>query len=162
MIDQVSSPSTLLAPERCRRWATQSLTKFFAVTTVRTGLRSWPWPHGGSADGYDKGRNVISLERAKLLMQETGWGMPAATDDRRVGVRPMGGWAWFGDGPWCAASANSDKAAQLRAVPNAEYCWTLTASRREKPLGRSGEWRWCGLVHMAPLRYTQPDALLPA
>lgn len=65
----------------------------------------------------------MSLERAKSLMRETGWGMLATTDGRRVGVRPMGGWAWFGDELWCATSACSDKVAQLTAVPQAEYCF---------------------------------------
>jgi general stress protein 26 len=65
----------------------------------------------------------MSFDRVKSLMKETGWGTMATTDGKTVGVRPMGGWAWFGEELWCATSAASDKVAQLRTVPHAEYCF---------------------------------------
>jgi general stress protein 26 len=65
----------------------------------------------------------MSIDRVKSLMKEAGWGSLATTDGKTVGVRPMGGWAWFGDELWCATSTSSDKVAQLRAVPQAEYCF---------------------------------------
>jgi general stress protein 26 len=65
----------------------------------------------------------MSLEKVKSLMKNTGWGSLATTDGKTVGVRPMGGWAWFGDELWCATSTSSDKVAQLKAVPHAEYCF---------------------------------------
>lgn len=65
----------------------------------------------------------MSLENVKSLMKETGWGSLATTDGKSVGVRPMGGWAWFGEELWCATLTSSDKVAQLRAVPHAEYCF---------------------------------------
>jgi general stress protein 26 len=65
----------------------------------------------------------MSIDRVKSLMKEAGWGSLATTDGKTVGVRPMGGWAWFGDELWCATSTSSDKVAQLRAIPHAEYCF---------------------------------------
>jgi general stress protein 26 len=65
----------------------------------------------------------MNLERAKSLMKEVGWGALASTDGKTVGVRPMGGWAWMGQELWCATSASSEKVAQLRKVPHAEYCF---------------------------------------
>jgi general stress protein 26 len=65
----------------------------------------------------------VSIEKVKSLTKEAGWGTLATTDGKTVGVRPMGGWAWFEDELWCATSAASDKVTQLRAVPHAEYCF---------------------------------------
>jgi uncharacterized pyridoxamine 5'-phosphate oxidase family protein len=66
----------------------------------------------------------MSLETVKALMKEAGWGAFATTDGKIVGVRPMGGWAWMGEELWCATSASSDKVAQLKIVPDAEYCFS--------------------------------------
>jgi len=65
----------------------------------------------------------MNLQDVKALMKEVGWGSLATTDGRTVGVRPMGGWVWFGAELWCAAGRDSDKVAQLRKVPHAEYCF---------------------------------------
>ena len=65
----------------------------------------------------------MSMDRVKSLMKEVGWGTLATTDGKTVGVRPMGGRAWFGEELWCATSGASEKVAQLRAVPYAEYCF---------------------------------------
>ncbi len=65
----------------------------------------------------------MSMDRVKSLMKEVGWGTLATTDGKTVGARPMGGWAWFGEELWCATSGASEKVAQLKAVPYAEYCF---------------------------------------
>jgi general stress protein 26 len=65
----------------------------------------------------------MPLDKVKSLMRDAGWGALATTDGIMVGVRPMGGWAWFGNELWCATSASSDKTAQIRVVPRAEYCF---------------------------------------
>jgi general stress protein 26 len=65
----------------------------------------------------------MTLDEVKALMKEVGWGMLATGDGRRVGCRPMGGWAWFGGELWCASGTASDKVRQLEAVPHAEYCF---------------------------------------
>ena len=64
----------------------------------------------------------MNMQTVKDLMKEVGWGTLATTDGRKVGVRPMGGWAWFGKELWCATFKSSDKVAQLNRVPYAEYC----------------------------------------
>ena len=64
----------------------------------------------------------MSMENVKKLMKDVGWGTLATTDGEKVGVRPMGGWAWFDGELWCATGKSSDKVAQLEKVPHAEYC----------------------------------------
>jgi general stress protein 26 len=65
----------------------------------------------------------MNLEAVKQFMKEVGWGSFATTDGAKVGVRPMGGWAWIGNELWCATGTSSDKVAQLRKVPHAEFCF---------------------------------------
>lgn len=65
----------------------------------------------------------MTLDEAKAFMKEVGWGCLATSDGQTVGCRPMGGWAWMGDELWCATGAYSDKVAQLRKAPFAEYCF---------------------------------------
>ncbi len=65
----------------------------------------------------------MTLQEAKAFMKEVGWGCLATSDGQSVGCRPMGGWAWMGKELWCAAGASSDKIAQLRKMPHAEYCF---------------------------------------
>lgn len=65
----------------------------------------------------------MNIEEVKTFMKEVGWGALATTDGEKVGARPMGGWAWMGNELWCATGASSDKIAQLRRVPYAEYCF---------------------------------------
>ncbi len=62
----------------------------------------------------------MSMDDVKALMKKVGWGMLATSDGRQVGCRPMGGWAWFGDEPWCASMDPSQKVTELAAVPDAE------------------------------------------
>jgi len=49
--------------------------------------------------------------------------MLATTDGEKVGVRPMGGWAWIDGELWCATGASMDKVADLKKVPYASYCF---------------------------------------
>ena len=65
----------------------------------------------------------MSLEKVKALMKDVGWGALATTDGEKVGVRPIGGWAWIDNELWCATGISTDKVAQLRKVPYAEYCF---------------------------------------
>lgn len=65
----------------------------------------------------------MNMEGVKSLMQEVHWGSLATTNGKTVGVRPMGSWAWIGGELWCATSTSSEKAAQIRMVPHAEYCF---------------------------------------
>lgn len=77
----------------------------------------------------------MSLEEVKALMKEAGWGTLATTDGQKVGCRPMGGWAWMGKELWCATGDPSDKAAQLRRVPYAEYCFASPEGRHVRIAG---------------------------
>ena len=65
----------------------------------------------------------MSMEEVRNFMREVGWGILATTDGEKVGVRPMGGWAWIGRELWCASGASSEKIAHLRKVPYASYCF---------------------------------------
>jgi uncharacterized pyridoxamine 5'-phosphate oxidase family protein len=65
----------------------------------------------------------MDLEDVKKFMKDLGWGILATTDAAIVGARPMGGWAWKGSQFLCATHEPSDKLAQLRKVPYAEYCF---------------------------------------
>lgn len=65
----------------------------------------------------------MNIKEVKNFMAEVGWGMLATTDGQKVGVRPMGGLAWKGNQLWCATDISSDKIAQLKKVPYAEYCF---------------------------------------
>jgi len=67
-------------------------------------------------------RTQMNLEDVKKFMKEVGWGALATSDASIVGVRPMSGWAWKDSQLWCATAESSDKVAQLRKVPYAEYC----------------------------------------
>ena len=77
----------------------------------------------------------MSLEKVKALMEEAGWGTLATSDGERVGCRPMGGWAWMGTELWCATGSASDKIAQLRKVPYAEYCFATRDGRHVRIAG---------------------------
>lgn len=65
----------------------------------------------------------MNIEQVKQFIKEVRWGFLATTDGRKVGVRPMGGLAWKGNELLCATFSASDKVAQLRKVPYAEYCF---------------------------------------
>ncbi|MFH1616193.1 MAG: pyridoxamine 5'-phosphate oxidase family protein [Planctomycetota bacterium] len=77
----------------------------------------------------------MDLEQVKEFMKQAAWGTLATTDGRRVGVRPMGGWAWKQNQLWCATDAASDKIAQLKKVPHAEYCFCDAAGKHLRIAG---------------------------
>ena len=65
----------------------------------------------------------MNLEDVKEFITQVRWGTLATTDGRKVGARPMAGLAWNGNQLWCATSAATEKVAQLKRVPQAEYCF---------------------------------------
>ena len=65
----------------------------------------------------------MTLDEVKQFTKEVPWGMFATTDGHKVGTRPMSGLAWKGNQLWCASFSKTDKAAQLKKVPYAEYCF---------------------------------------
>jgi uncharacterized pyridoxamine 5'-phosphate oxidase family protein len=77
----------------------------------------------------------MNLEQVKQFIKQVGWGFLATTDGRKVGVRPMGGLAWKDNQLLCATSASSDKVAQLKKVPYAEYCFCDPAGRHVRISG---------------------------
>jgi general stress protein 26 len=77
----------------------------------------------------------MNLEEVKQFIKQVGWGMLATSDGRKVGVRPMGGFAWKDNQFWCATSASSDKVAQLGKVPYAEYCFCDSTGKHVRIAG---------------------------
>jgi len=77
----------------------------------------------------------MNLEQVKQFIKQLGWGMLATTDGRIVGVRPIGGLAWKDNQLLCATAASSDKVAQLRKVPYAEYCFCDSAGKHVRIAG---------------------------
>jgi len=77
----------------------------------------------------------MNMEDVKTLMKEAGWGLLATSDGRKVGVRPMGGLAWFGKELWCATFKASEKIAQLEKVPYAEYCFARNDGKHVRIAG---------------------------
>lgn len=78
----------------------------------------------------------MSMKTVKAIMKAARVGMLATTDGKRVGVRPMGGWAWAGKELWCAAGRSSDKVRELAKVPRAEYCFIDPRGRHVRIAGR--------------------------
>jgi general stress protein 26 len=77
----------------------------------------------------------MNLEELKQFTKKVGWGYLATTDGRVVGVRPMGGLAWKGSDFLCATFAASDKVAQLKKVPYAEYCFCDSTGKHVRIAG---------------------------
>ena len=77
----------------------------------------------------------MNIEEVKQFIKQVGWGMLATSDGRKVGVRPMGGFAWKDNQFWCATSASSDKVAQLGKVPYAEYCFCDSTGKHVRIAG---------------------------
>ncbi len=77
----------------------------------------------------------MRLEEVKRFMRDVGWGAFATTDGEKVGVRPIGGWAWMGNELWCATGTSSEKVAQLRKVPYAEYCFCSAEGKHVRIAG---------------------------
>jgi len=78
----------------------------------------------------------MSMKTVRQIMKSAGWGVLATTDGRRVGARPMGGWAWVGKELWSASGRSSDKVRQLAKVPYAEYCFVDKRGRHVRLAGR--------------------------
>ncbi|MFA5251216.1 MAG: hypothetical protein WC454_01350, partial [Phycisphaerae bacterium] len=57
------------------------------------------------------------------------------TDGQKVGIRPMAAVAWKGSDFLCATFASSDKIAQLKKVPYAEYCFCDSAGKHVRIAG---------------------------
>ncbi len=77
----------------------------------------------------------MNLEQVKDFTTEVHWGMLATSDGRKVGVRPMGGLAWNKNQLWCASAAATDKIAQLKKVPYAEYCFSDASGKHVRIAG---------------------------
>ena len=77
----------------------------------------------------------MNLEELKQFIKQVGWGMLATTDGQKVGVRPMGGFAWKENQFLCATFASSDKVAQLGKVPYAEYCFCDSTGKHVRIAG---------------------------
>ncbi len=77
----------------------------------------------------------MDIGEVKEFMKKSPWGILATSDGRRVGARPMGGLAWKGNELWCATFSASDKIAQLKRVPYAEYCFCDPKGRHVRIAG---------------------------
>jgi uncharacterized pyridoxamine 5'-phosphate oxidase family protein len=77
----------------------------------------------------------MNIEQVKQFIKDVHWGFLATTDGKKVGVRPMGGLAWRNSSLLCATFAASDKIAQLRKVPYAEYCFCDSTGRHVRIAG---------------------------
>jgi len=77
----------------------------------------------------------MNIEELKQFIKQVAPGFLATTDGRIVGVRPIGGLAWKQNQLLCATAASSDKVAQLRKVPYAEYCFCDSTGRHVRIAG---------------------------
>ena len=77
----------------------------------------------------------MDLEDVKKFTKEVGYGVLATSDGIIAGARPMSGWAWKDSEFWCATGEPSDKLAQLRKVPYAEYCFCNAAGKHVRIAG---------------------------
>lgn len=77
----------------------------------------------------------MDIEELKQFTKKVSWGYLATTDGHKVGVRPMGGLAWKDNEFLCATFAASDKVAQLKKVPYAEYCFCDSTGKHVRIAG---------------------------
>jgi len=77
----------------------------------------------------------MNIEQVKEFIKQLDWGFLATTDGRKVGVRPMGGLSWRDNELLCATFASSDKVAQLKKIPYAEYCFCDSTGRHVRIAG---------------------------
>jgi uncharacterized pyridoxamine 5'-phosphate oxidase family protein len=82
-----------------------------------------------------RGDRHMDFETVKDFMKEAGWGFLATSDGKKVGVRPMGSCVWMDDELWCASRDKTDKVAQLRKVPYAEYCVSTREGKHARIAG---------------------------
>lgn len=77
----------------------------------------------------------MNLEQVKEFIKQVSWGMLATSDGHNAGVRPMTGLAWNQNQLWCATGASTDKVAQLKKVPHAEYCFCDVSGKHVRIAG---------------------------
>jgi len=77
----------------------------------------------------------MTFEELKQFIKQVGWGMLATTDGHKVGVRPMGAVVWKDSQCFCATFVYSDKVAQLKKVPYAEYCFCDSTGKHVRIAG---------------------------
>jgi len=77
----------------------------------------------------------MNIEEVKQFVKKVGWGFLATSDGRKVGVRPMGGFAWKENQLLCATFSGSDKVAQIGKVPYGEYCFCDSEGRHVRIAG---------------------------
>ena len=77
----------------------------------------------------------MNIEEVKQFIKKVGWGFLGTSDGRKVGVRPMGGFAWKENLLLCATFKGTDKVAQLGKVPYAEYCFCDSEGRHIRIAG---------------------------
>jgi uncharacterized pyridoxamine 5'-phosphate oxidase family protein len=77
----------------------------------------------------------MNFEELKQFVKQVGWGYLATSDGKTVGVRPMGGLEWKGRELWSATFGGSDKIAQLKKVPYAEYCFCDSTGKHVRIAG---------------------------
>ena len=77
----------------------------------------------------------MDLDDVKQFIKQVAPGFLGTSDGQKVGVRPMGGFAWKDDQFWCATFTSSDKVAQLRKVPYAEYCFCDSTGKHVRIAG---------------------------
>jgi general stress protein 26 len=77
----------------------------------------------------------MNIKQVKQFTKQADWGFLATTDGQKVGVRPMGGLAWKDNDFLCATFASSDKVAQLKKVPYAEYCFCDSTGKHVRIAG---------------------------
>jgi len=77
----------------------------------------------------------MNIEQVKQFIKQVDWGYLATTDGQKAAVRPMGGLAWKDNEVLCATFDSSDKVAQLKKVPYAEYCFCDSTGRHVRIAG---------------------------
>ena len=77
----------------------------------------------------------MNIEELKKFTKEVCCGILATGDGAKAGARPMSGWAWKENELWCATGEPSDKVAQLRKVPYAEYCFCEASGKHVRIAG---------------------------
>jgi uncharacterized pyridoxamine 5'-phosphate oxidase family protein len=77
----------------------------------------------------------MNFGQIKRFTKQLGWGYLATTDGKKAAVRPMGGLAWRDNELLCATFESSDKVAQIRKIPHAEYCFCDSTGRHVRISG---------------------------
>ena len=78
----------------------------------------------------------MNFDELKAFMKEAGWGFLATSNGERASVRPMGGCDWFGKEFWCATGLKDAKTADIKKVPDVEYCFAAKDGRHVRLAGK--------------------------